>query len=151
MSAILTLVLATALALSGCSTIESLFKPSPPTTTAPPPSPSAPSTASPTPSKPPAPKPTPPAGTLPPLQQKMTEEEEQRLRDQATRQIADADRAMRGVRVSALRPDERETFGTVQSFLQEAQQALSARHYERATTLARKAEALAQDLPRVTR
>ncbi len=152
MRATLALAVATALVLPGCSTIESIFKPSPPGVSAPPSSsptapvplpPSGPAIVTPTP-----PKPSTPPGKLPPLQQQMSEEEEQRLRDQAVRQIADADRAMRAVQVSALRPGERETFGTVQSFLQQAQQALSARHYERAMTLARKAEALAQDLPR---
>ncbi len=159
MSATLAVLLAVALVLSGCSSPQSLHTPSPLTTPGPPPAPamapvpeppSGPALVTPTPSQPAPPKPAPARVKLPSLHPQRTEDEEWRLRDQAARQIADADRAMRTVRVTALRPNEEETLGMVQSFLQQAQEALSAREYERATMLARKAKTLADDLPRVT-
>lgn len=131
-------LLAIALALPACATIESLFKPAPP----------APPAPSPAPAPAPRARPTPP---LPPLQPQLSEAEERRLRDRATRQIADAERAVRAVQADALEPAQRETLGAIQSFLQQARQALAARDYERATTLARKAETLARDLPQAPR
>jgi hypothetical protein len=85
------------------------------------------------------------------LQPELSDAEDRRLRDQATRQIGDAEQALRGVRTDTLQPGERETFGSIQSFLQQARQAIADRDYERATTLARKARALAQDLPQTPR
>ena len=137
------LAVALALGLPACAAVESLFKPAPP---------APPSTA-----VPPAPAPPPPARArpapppLPPLEPQLGEAEERRLRDSATRQIADAERALGGVQAETLEPAQRETFGTIGSFLQQARQALAARDYERATTLARKAQALAQDLPQTAR
>ncbi len=130
-----------ALALPGCAAIDSLFTPTPP----------------PSPASPPAPSPAPPARVrrapppLPPLQPQLSDTEERRLRDAATHQIADAERAAKGIQADALEPAQRETFGSIQSFLQQARQALAGRDYERAATLARKAEALAQDLPQASR
>lgn len=129
------LLAALVLALPACASIESVSKPSP--------EPSPPSV--------PVVRPRPAPPPLPPLQPQLTEAEERRLRDAATRQIADAERAIRGVQAETLQPGERETFGTIQSFLQQARQALTARDYDRATTLARKAETLAQDLPQSPR
>jgi hypothetical protein len=159
-------VAAAALALPGCATIESLFKPEPPaapapSTSAPPASTPAPlpSTAAPPPSTPtpppsssaPPPRARPVPPPLPPLQPQLTEQEERRLRERAMRQIGDAEQAMRGVRTDALQPAERETLGSIESFLRQAREALEARDYERASTLARKAQALAQDLPQAAR
>lgn len=125
-----------ALTLSSCAAIESVFKP----------------TSAPSPAGTPAPARVRPApAPMPPLQPQLTEAEERRLREQARRQIADAERAAQGIRSDALQPPERETLGAIQSFLQQAHQALAARDYERATTLARKAQALAQELPQITR
>ena len=160
MRAAAALLAAAALALQGCATIESLFTPSPPappaSTPAPPapaPAPPAPASAPPAPASPPAPpvrvRPTPPA--LPPLQPQLSEAEERRLRELATRQIAEAERAARGIQADALQPDQRETFASIQSFIQQARQALAGRDYERASTLAGKAQVLAQDLPQAPR
>lgn len=126
----LTLLAAAALALPACAAIGSPSKPSPP--------------PSPAPAPPPRVEPAP----LPPLRPQLTEAEERRLRDQATRQIADAERAIQAVRADALQPAERETYAAIQGFLRQARQALASRDYERAATLARKAETLAHDLPR---
>ena len=134
-----------ALGLPACAAVESLFKPPPPA----PPSTAVP--PAPAPAPPPAARARPAPPPLPPLEQQLGEAEERRLRDSATRQIADAERALGGVQAETLEPAQRETFGTIGSFLQEARQALAARDYERASTLARKAQALAQDLPQTGR
>ncbi len=129
-------VVVAALALPGCAALESVFKPAAPS------------------ASPPAPAPVPPAQARPappPLQPQLSEREERRLRDQATRLIGEAERATQGVRTDGLQPAQRETFGSIQSFLQQARQALTDRDYERASTLARKAETLAQDLPQAQR
>jgi hypothetical protein len=131
--------------LTGCTTIESIFKPSPPPIAVPAPTPPPP----PAPTPPPAPRARP--APLPPLQPQVTEGEERRLRDQSTRQIADAERAAQEVRTEELQPDARETYASIQNFIRQARQALAERDYERAGTLARKAEALAKDLPRAQR
>lgn len=130
-------LLGVALALAGCATIESVFKPDTPPATAP---------APPAPAHAPAPPRARPA-PLPPLQPQLSEAEERRLRAQATRQITDAERAAQAVKADGLEPAQRETLASIQSFIRQAHQALAARDYERADTLARKAEAIAKDLP----
>ncbi len=134
----LALLAGAALALTGCTTLESIFTPSPPAPSAPTPPPT------PTPAPPPRARPAP----LPPLKPQLSEAEERRLRDQATRQIADAERATGAVRTDALQAEAQETYASIQNFLRQARQALADRDYERAGTLARKAETLAKDLPR---
>lgn len=168
------LLLAAALAAPGCAAIESFFNPSPPP--APPASaPSLPATVYPPPAAPPpaaspppvAPPPAPPRpavppptaypsprpmpAPLPPLQPQLGEAEERRLQEQASRQIADAERAAQAVRGDGLGPDQRDSYGSIQNFLREAVEAFAARDYERARTLARKAETLAKDLPQASR
>ena len=129
------LLAALVLALHACASTESVSRPSP----------------EPSPASVPSSRPRPAPAPLPPLQPQLSEAEERRLRDAATHQIADAERAIRSVQSDALQPAQRETFGTIQSFLQQARQALTARDYDRAATLARKAEALSQDLPQSPR
>lgn len=124
---------ALAAALPGCS----LFRPEPTPGTA-----TAPAAPSPSAPAPPRARPAP----LPPLQPRIDEAEEGRLRDRASRAIDDAERAAQAVRPGDLAPVGRETLASVQSFVAEARQALAGRDYERATTLARKAETLAKDL-----
>jgi len=147
------LLLLAVLAMPGCATVESLFRPPPPappvSAPGPPPAARPPGpTVSPTP--PPAPSPRPraaPLPPLPPLQPQLSEAEERRLQEQATRQIAEAERAVQAVRADTLPPDQQDSLGSVQNFLAQAVEAFAARDYERARTLARKAEALAKDLP----
>lgn len=127
----LPLLVAVVLGLPGCATIQSVLTPSPP------PGPAPPSRVEPPP--------------LPPLQPQLTEVEERRLRDQATRQIAEAERTVQAVRTERLQPAERETYTAIQGFLRQAQDALASRDYQRATNLAQKAQTLAQDLPRAPR
>jgi len=165
----LALLAAAALALHGCAAIEWLFTPEPPP---PPPAPPAaapapaPPRAAPSPPAPPAvpasparPRPAPPATLtpptppppLPPLQPQLSEADGRRLLDDTTRALADAERAAQAVRTEGLQPDERDTYSSIQSFLRQARQALADRDYDRAATLARKAETLAHDLPRARR
>lgn len=130
-------------AVPGCAAVESVFKPAPPPPGSTGSAPSSPTSTPPSPRARPAP--------LPPLQPQLSEADERRLRDQATRQIGDAERAVQAIRTEALQPEEREGYASIQSFLRQARQALAARDYERAATLSRKAEALAKDLPQSSR
>ena len=114
-----------------------------------PPPPGPPRPVVPPPTAYPAPRPLP--APLPPLQPQLSEAEERRLQEQTSRQIADAERAAQAVRADGLGPDQRDSYGSVQNFLREAVEAFAVRDYERARTLARKAEALAKDLPQASR
>lgn len=131
---------ALAAALPGCS----LF-----TTSEPPPAAplSAPPASAPPPGVPASPRARPaPQPPLPPLLPQLSDAEERRLHDRATRALEEAERAAQGVRPDELEPSGRETLASIQSFLTQARQALAGRDYERANTLARKAETLAKDL-----
>lgn len=129
------------LALSGCAKLEAIFKPPPPERPAPP---------APAPSPPAARPPTPPAPAPPPLTPEMSAEEERRLREDAQRKIGETDRLLRQLEGRSMKPEQRETFLTVQSFLDQARKALAAREYQRAVNLATKARALSGDLATMT-
>ncbi|MBI3030596.1 MAG: hypothetical protein HYY64_13895 [Candidatus Rokubacteria bacterium] len=116
--------------LSGCAQIEAIFK-----RPAPPPERATPSTA-------------PPA---PPLRPQLSAEEEQRLREDATRKIGEADRLLRELEGRQMKPQQQEMFLTAKDFLDQARSALGARDYQRAVNLASKARALSDDLAALTK
>lgn len=134
-SALLVILLA---ALAGCARLQAIVKPSEPerATPAPPPSP------------PPA-RPVPPPPT-PPLTPQMSAEEERRLVEDAQRKIGETDRLLRQLEGRQMKPQQRETFLTAQSFLDQARKALAGQEYQRAANLATKARALSDDLAKMT-
>jgi hypothetical protein len=137
------LAAATALLLSGCAQLDTLFKKSspPPVVTTPPPAPPAPQ---------PATGPPPRTGTTPPppgpLRPELSAEEEQRLADGARQNIGDVERLLAEVERHQLKPPQQEAFQTAKNFLDQARAALGQRDYQRAANLASKARALTDDI-----
>lgn len=112
--------------LSGCAQIEAIFKPS-----APPPERAAPLILPPSP---------------PPLTPQLPMEEEQRLLENAKRKIGEVDRLLRELEGRPMKPEQKEMFFTAKDFVDQARSALGAGEYQRAATLAGKAQALSDDL-----
>ncbi len=135
----------------------------PPLTPAPPLTP-RPLITTPPPAPPPRPAPSPPApapappqvATTPPpaapprpapvLSPHVGSEEERRMVTAAQTRIDDADRAMARVDQKKLGKRQLETLTTIQSFIVKAREALGARDFERAFTLADKAHVLAEEI-----
>jgi len=135
-SALLAILLA---ALAGCARLQAIVKPSEPERATPTP---------PSPFPPPA-RPVPPPPT-PPLTPQMSAEEERRLLEEAQRKIGETDRLLRQLEGRQMKPQQRETFLTAQSFLDQARKALAGQEYQRAANLATKARALSDDLAKMT-
>jgi len=80
----------------------------------------------------------------------MSAEEERRLREEVEGKIGETSHRLvqlvQRYEGREMKPEERETFMTVQRFLEQARKALEAREYQRAATLAAKARALSDDL-----
>jgi hypothetical protein len=77
--------------------------------------------------------------------------EESRLTREAQTRIEGAERVVRQIDQARLAPAQQEIYATIQSFLAKAREAMSARDYPRALTLADKARILADDLSRAPR
>lgn len=99
----------------------------------------------PEPPAPPTPEPAPPPAPLIP---QMSVEEEQRLLTEAQRTIDEAERTLEDIGGRELRPADQEAYLNARTFLDQARMALGTREYQRATNLAAKARALANDLVR---
>jgi len=144
-----------ALSLASCSTAQTsaVTPPPPPVPTAPPStSPPVPTTTRPaTPPKevPAAPTaPTPPPAVLSPG---ASPEAERRLIATAQSRIDGAEHLVRAIETKPMPADQQESFATIQSFLTKAREAMSAKDFQRAFTLADKAHQLAEDLARRVR
>jgi hypothetical protein len=77
--------------------------------------------------------------------------EQNRLKLLAMTRIDGAEQILRRVDARKLGPDQQQTYGTAQSFVAKAREALAEADYERAFNLADKAEVLATDLARSSR
>jgi hypothetical protein len=80
------------------------------------------------------------------LSPQVGEREEARLKQAATSRIDRAERLVKQVDPKTLGKEQHETFETVQSFLAKAREAMSAKDFQRAFTLADKAKVLAEEL-----
>ncbi len=143
-----------ALGVAGCA--KQMAVPNLPASTVPPASSTAPppATAPPTVTAPARPAPPPPvaAPAVPPvkpppvLSPQMGAAEEGRLSSEALARIEGAESVVRQIDQQRLAPPQLETFSTVQSFLVKAREAMTAKDYPRALTLADKARVLAAEL-----
>jgi len=75
-----------------------------------------------------------------------SQEEEDRLKQEAMSRIDGAERIVKQIDQNSLAEDQRGTFLTLQSFLSKAREALSLEDFLRAFNLADKAQILAQEL-----
>ena len=75
-----------------------------------------------------------------------SQEEEDRLKQEAMSRIDGAERIVKQIDQNSLAEDQRGTFTTLQSFLSKAREALSLEDFLRAFNLADKAQILAQEL-----
>lgn len=116
-----------------------------PVVTAPPP-PVWPGPSVPAPASPPSP-PVP----APVLSAHVGGEEERRLTQAAQTRIEDAEKIVGRLDHRRLEPPHQETYSTIQSFLTKAREAIAAKDYQRAYTLADKAQILAEQLARAVR
>ena len=146
----------TSLPASAAPPIEGPLTPAPPLTPRPlittPPMPAAPRPAP----QPQAPAPPPPqVATAPPpapprpapvLSPHVGTDEERRLVAAAQTRIDDADRVMGRIDQKKLGKRQLETLTTIQSFIVKAREAIGARDFERAYTLADKAHVLAEEI-----
>ena len=123
----LALVLAVALALSGCASLKEIFSTAPP----------APPAVEPAPSPPPA-----------VLSPQVGSEQERQLQRDAQDRIDRTERLLSQVDPKRLAGQQQESYQTIQSFLAKAKEALYARDMQRALTLADKAHVLAGELTR---
>jgi len=92
---------------------------------------------------PPVKKESPPS---PVLSLEASQEEEDRLKQEAMSRIDGAQRIVKQIDQNSLAEDQRGTFLTLQSFLSKAREALSLEDFLRAFNLADKAQILAQEL-----
>lgn len=118
------------ISLAGCAEMSSIFAPRPPKTT-----------------PPPAKKETPP----PVLSPQMGRAEEDLQRQEVNGKIQKAEQTVQQVDQSKLAKNQQDTYATIQSFIGNAREALSARDFVRASNLAEKAQLLADDLLRSLR
>ena len=86
----------------------------------------------------------PPPSTV--LSLEVSQEEEDRLKQEAMSRIDGAERIVKQIDQNRLAEDQRGTFLTLQSFLSKAREALSLEDFLRAFNLADKAQILAQEL-----
>lgn len=142
-----------ALGLAGCA--KQIAVPNLPAATAPPASTSPPPATAPpavtAPARPAPPPPVaapgaPPVKPPPVLSPQMGAAEEGRLSSEALARIEGAESVVRQIDQQRLAPPQLETFSTVQSFLVKAREAMTAKDYPRALTLADKARVLAAEL-----
>lgn len=82
----------------------------------------------------------------PVLSLEASQEEEDRLRQEATSRIEGAERIVKQIDQAKLPEEQQGTFLTIQSFLTKAREALSLEEFLRAFNLADKAQILAQEL-----
>jgi hypothetical protein len=78
-------------------------------------------------------------------------EEEARLGREVRERLESAEKAFGQIDHKRLGAAQQETYATIQSFLVKAREAVSVRDYQRALTLAEKAQTLASDLSRARR
>ena len=104
---------------------------------------------------PPAPTATPvvppPAAPAPLLSARVGSEEERRLTQAAQTRIDDTEKIVGRLDQRRLGKPHQETFATIQSFLVKAKEAITAKDYQRAYTLADKAQILAEQLAQAVR
>jgi hypothetical protein len=78
-------------------------------------------------------------------------EEEVRLSREVRTRLEGAEKAVGQIDHKRLGAPQLETYATIQSFLTKAREAMTVRDYQRALTLADKAQTLATDLSRASR
>ena len=128
-----------AVVLAGCADLKRLVTPS-----APPEPPAVRREPSP---PPPA---TPPASP-PVLSPQIGRGDEERLRREANTRIQKTEQIVAQIDRKRLAKEQQETYSTIQNFLSNAKEALTARDFPRASNLADKAQILAEDLLRSVR
>ncbi len=72
----------------------------------------------------------------------------QRLKQESTSRILQTEEMIKPIDQTRLTKNQQETYATIQSFLNGAKQALAAQDYLRASNLADKAHALAEEISR---
>lgn len=121
------LCLAIGLVAAGCADLRALVSPSP--------------------SRPPAAPPTKrESGPPPMLAPQVGKGDEERLRRESEGRIQRTEQILGGIDPQRLGTDDREAMATIRSFLAKAKDALASRDLLRASTLAEKAQILADDL-----
>ena len=154
-----------ALSLAGCSAAQTSAVPAPPPSV--PPAPSSTPPPAPTTTRPAAPVKEVPAAPAPPMKEvpatsppppppavlspSASPEAERRLSATAQSRIDGAEQLVRALEPKPMAADQQESFATIQSFLVKAREAMSAKDFQRAFTLADKAHQLAEDLNRRVR
>lgn len=123
---------------------------------APPPRPATPRPAPPVaapahPAPPASPVVPPPAAPAPLLSARVGTEEERRLTQAAQTRIDDTEKIVARLDQRRLGKPHQETFATIQSFLVKAKEAITTKDYQRAYTLADKAQILAEQLAQAVR
>lgn len=89
---------------------------------------------------------------IPPLlAPQVSHDQEEHLVDEANRKIQGAQRNLDSIDVQKLEADQRETYQTIYSFLDQAKTALSRKDFPRALNLAQKAQVLSDELSRSQR
>lgn len=161
-------ILLVAMALVGCAQLKNVFSPPPPklppakkeAITPPPskpaPAPAAPATPPPAAKAPAPPAPAPPAPKeqvpvpqpSPPvvLSPQVGRTDEDRLKQESSGRIQKAEEIIKQIDQKKLNKDQMDTFSTIQSFLANAKEAITAQDYLRASNLAGKAQVLAEEL-----
>jgi len=128
-----------AVVLAGCADLKRLVTPS-----APPEPPAVKREPS------PPPQVTPPASP-PVLSPQIGRGDEDRLRREANTRIQKTEQIVAQIDRKRLAKEQQETYSTIQNFLSNAKEALTARDFPRASNLADKAQILAEDLLRSVR
>ncbi len=93
----------------------------------------------------------PPAAPAPLLSARVGTEEERRLTQAAQTRIDDTEKIVARLDQRRLGKPHQETFATIQSFLVKAKEAITTKDYQRAYTLADKAQILAEQLAQAVR
>jgi len=127
-----------------------LVTPPPPPPRPAPPRPTPP-VAAPAPAPPPIPVVPPPSAPAPLLSAHVGGDEERRLTQAAQTRIDDAEKIVSRLDPRRFGKPHQETYSTIQSFLVKAKEAISAKDYQRAYTLADKAQILAEQLAQAIR
>lgn len=83
----------------------------------------------------------------PVLAPQVTRDQELQLTQEAQASITSVEKAVADIDAAGLDADDRETLGTIQTFIMKAKAALSEKDFPRALNLAEKARVLAKDLP----
>jgi hypothetical protein len=135
--------------LTACADLKTFFFPPPPAparkeATPPPARPSPPAPSSP----PAAPKEKAPAAVLSP---QVGAQDAERLKRESGARIEETEQLLQQIDQNRLTKNQQDTYTTIQSFLADARQALAAQDYLRASNLADKAHALAEEMSRSSR